>query len=126
MKGGQIMGQVSHLYDLFQPKHYQIYLDINREKKTFTGVTKISGNASQTEMALHQKFLNILYVKVNGNSTDFKFDDCYVTVSFNVPNAGDLDLEVSYSAKITDFIMGIYPSYYVFDGVKKQLIGTQL
>ena len=42
MKGGQIMGQVSHLYDLFQPKHYQIYLDINREKKTFTGVTKIS------------------------------------------------------------------------------------
>ena len=53
MKGGQIMGQVSHLYDLFQPKHYQIYLDINREKKTFTGVTKISGNASQKEIALH-------------------------------------------------------------------------
>lgn len=70
MKGGQIMGQVSHLYDLFQPKHYQIYLDINREKKTFTGVTKISGNASQKEIALHQKFLNILDVKVNGNSTD--------------------------------------------------------
>ena len=51
MKGGQTMGQVSHLYDLFQPKHYQIYLDINREKKTFTGVTKISGNASQKEIA---------------------------------------------------------------------------
>ena len=125
MKGGQIMGQVSHLYDLFQPKHYQIYLDINREKKTFTGVTKISGNASQKEIALHQKFLNILDVKVNGNSTDFKFDDNSETVSFNVPNTGDLDLEVSYSAKLTDSMMGIYPSYYEVDGVKKQLIGTQ-
>lgn len=125
MKGGQIMGQVSHLYDLFQPKHYQIYLDINREKKTFTGVTKISGNAAQKEIALHQKFLNILDVKVNGNSTDFKFDDNSETVSFNVPNTGDLDLEVSYSAKLTDSMMGIYPSYYEVDGVKKQLIGTQ-
>ncbi|URI13720.1 M1 family metallopeptidase [Ligilactobacillus salivarius] len=119
------MGQVSHLYDLFQPKHYQIYLDINREKKTFTGVTKISGNASQKEITLHQKFLNILDVKVNGNSTDFKFDDNSETVSFNVPNTGDLDLEVSYSAKLTDSMMGIYPSYYEVDGVKKQLIGTQ-
>ena len=125
MKGGQTMGQVSHLYDLFQPKHYQIYLDINREKKTFTGVTKISGNASQKEITLHQKFLNILDVKVNGNSTDFKFDDNSETVSFNVPNTGDLDLEVSYSAKLTDSMMGIYPSYYEVDGVKKQLIGTQ-
>lgn len=125
MKGGQIMGQVSHLYDLFQPKHYQIYLDINREKKTFTGVTKIYGNASQKEIALHQKFLNILDVKVNSNSTDFKFDDSSETVSFNVPNTGDLDLEVSYSAKLTDSMMGIYPSYYEVDGVKKQLIGTQ-
>lgn len=125
MKGGQIMGQVSHLYDLFQPKHYQIYLDINREKKTFTGVTKISGNASQKEITLHQKFLNILEVKVNGNSTDFKFDDNSETVSFSVPNTGDLNLEVSYSAKLTDSMMGIYPSYYEVDGVKKQLIGTQ-
>ncbi|RGM25426.1 M1 family peptidase [Ligilactobacillus salivarius] len=119
------MGQVSHLYDLFQPKHYQIYLDINREKKTFTGVTKISGNASQKEITLHQKFLNILEVKVNGNSTDFKFDDNSETVSFSVPNTGDLNLEVSYSAKLTDSMMGIYPSYYEVDGVKKQLIGTQ-
>ncbi|MYY55397.1 M1 family metallopeptidase [Ligilactobacillus salivarius] len=119
------MGQVLHLYDLFQPKHYQIYLDINREKKTFTGVTKISGNASQKEIALHQKFLNILEVKVNGNSTDFKFDDNSETVSFSVPNTGDLNLEVSYSAKLTDSMMGIYPSYYEVDGVKKQLIGTQ-
>lgn len=125
MKGGQIMGQVSHLYDLFQPKHYQIYLDINREKKTFTGVTKISGNASQKEITLHQKFLNILEVKVNGNSTDFKFDDNSETVSFSVPNTGDLNLEVSYSAKLTGSMMGIYPSYYEVDGVKKQLIGTQ-
>ena len=119
------MGQVSHLYDLFQPKHYQIYLDINREKKTFTGVTKISGNASQKEITLHQKFLNILEVKVNGNSTDFKFDDNSETVSFSVPNTGDLNLEVSYSAKLTGSMMGIYPSYYEVDGVKKQLIGTQ-
>ncbi len=60
MKGGQIMGQVSHLYDLFQPKHYQIYLDINREKKTFTGVTKISGNASQKKLLYIKNFLTFL------------------------------------------------------------------
>ena len=32
---------------------------------------------------------------------------------------------MSYSAKLTDSMMGIYPSYYEVDGVKKQLIGTQ-
>ncbi|MDO4680941.1 MAG: M1 family metallopeptidase [Aerococcus sp.] len=119
------MGQVTHLYDLFQPEHYDIYLDVNRETKSFTGITKITGHASTTDIALHQKFLTINEVKVNGTDVEFNFNDKDEIITFSVPEAEDVRLEISYSAKLTDTMMGIYPSYYEVDGVKKQLVGTQ-
>lgn len=36
-----------------------------------------------------------------------------------------MELKVVYDAKLTDTMMGIYPSYYTVAGQKKQLIGTQ-
>lgn len=39
------MGQVAHLLDVFVPKNYQLYFDINRQTKKISGVTKISGRA---------------------------------------------------------------------------------
>ena len=36
-----------------------------------------------------------------------------------------MKIEVDFEGKLTDTMMGIYPSYYEVDGEKKQLIGTQ-
>lgn len=119
------MGQVAHLLDVFVPKNYQLYFDINRQEKKISGVTKISGRALKTDLALHQKFLNIKTVKVNGQAVAFTSSDDSETVNFTSPTTGPVELEVSYDTALTDTMMGIYPSYYEVDGVKKQLIGTQ-
>ena len=119
------MGQVAHLLDVFVPKNYQLYFDINRQTKKISGVTKISGRALKTDLALHQKFLNIKTVKVNGQAVAFTSSDDSETVNFTSPTTGPVELEVSYDTTLTDTMMGIYPSYYEVDGVKKQLIGTQ-
>ena len=119
------MGQVAHLLDVFVPKNYQLYFDINRQTKKISGVTKISGRALKTDLALHQKFLNIKTVKVNGQAVAFTSSDDSETVNFTSPTTGPVELEVSYDTALTDTMMGIYPSYYEVNGVKKQLIGTQ-
>lgn len=36
-----------------------------------------------------------------------------------------MKIEVDFEGKLTDTMMGIYPSYYEVDGEKKQLVGTQ-
>ena len=48
-----------HFYQLFQPEHYDLYLDINRETKKISGKTTITGDAKQTEIAVHQKYLTV-------------------------------------------------------------------
>ena len=48
------MTVATHFYQLFQPEHYNLYLDINRETKKISGKTTITGDAKQTEIAVHQ------------------------------------------------------------------------
>lgn len=46
-------------------------------------------------------------------------------IRITLPESGEVTLEITYTAPLTDTMMGIYPSYYQVDGVKKQIIGTQ-
>ena len=39
--------------------------------------------------------------------------------------AGQVELVIAFSGKITDNMTGIYPSYYTVDGVKKEVLSTQ-
>ena len=39
------MQAVAHFIETFVPNHYTIFLDLNREQKTFTGKVTISGEA---------------------------------------------------------------------------------
>lgn len=109
----------------FKPKHYDIYLDLDRKEKRFSGQTTITGSALKKEVFLHQKNLTVTEVLVNGNVHPFKLDDQKDALIIELDNLGEAELKVSYSAKLTDTMMGIYPSYYTLDGQKKQLIGTQ-
>ena len=115
----------THFFEKFQPTHYDIYLDIDRSAKHFAGVTTIKGNASAAEIALHQKFLNVTSVQADGQAVPFSFSDRQEAINIKLPHPGNVELKVAYDAKLTDTMMGIYPSYYMLDGQKHQLIGTQ-
>lgn len=119
------MADSTRFYEKFQPVHYDIYLDIDRAAKHFKGITTIKGNAVDTKIALHQKFLNVASVKADGQDVPFSFSDRQEAIQLELPHSGDVELKVVYDAKLTDTMMGIYPSYYTVAGQKKQLIGTQ-
>lgn len=115
----------TRFYEKFQPVHYDIYLDIDRAAKHFKGITTIKGNAVDTKIALHQKFLNVASVQADGKDVPFSFSDRQEAIQLELPHSGDVELKIVYDAKLTDTMMGIYPSYYTVAGQKKQLIGTQ-
>ncbi|WP_267201800.1 M1 family metallopeptidase [Limosilactobacillus kribbianus] len=113
------------LLDVFQPAHYDLYLDIDRAQKTISGKTTIRGHASQAAIAVNQKYLSVASVQANGQDVPYTTDDQAETINITLPAAGDVTLTIDYSAPLTDTMMGIYPSYYEVNGEKKELIGTQ-
>ena len=119
------MADSTRFYEKFQPVHYDIYLDIDRAAKHFKGIATIKGNAVDTKIALHQKFLNVASVQADEQDVPFSFSDRQEAIQLELPHSGDVELKVVYDAKLTDTMMGIYPSYYTVAGQKKQLIGTQ-
>ncbi len=119
------MTENKRLYDVFQPDHYDVYLDIDRAKKTITGTTTIDGYASQPVIKINQKFLHIANVTVDQKQVPFTVKDDEEAVEITLPAAGDVKLSIDYTAPLTDTMMGIYPSYYKVNGEQKQIIGTQ-
>lgn len=119
------MSQKEHLYDLYRPSHYNIYLDINREKKVFSGKVSIEGEALDSNIGINEKYMNITSVSVNGKDAAFIYDKDNEAIRIEVDQLGSATLEIEFNAKLTDTMMGIYPSYYEIDGIKKQIIGTQ-
>lgn len=53
------MKKVEHLIEKFIPENYNIFLDINRSTKTFTGNVAINGEALDNQVSFHQKDLAI-------------------------------------------------------------------
>ena len=54
------MTEVKRFYETFYPEHYDIYLDISREKKRFHGKTVVIGEAQEELVKLNQKLLSLL------------------------------------------------------------------
>ncbi|WP_311407851.1 M1 family metallopeptidase [Liquorilactobacillus uvarum] len=119
------MAELTRFYTMFQPAHYDIFLDINREEKQFTGKATITGNAREQLISIHQKNLKILSVQADGQNIPFTIDNDADAIRISLAKAGDTKVTITYKADLTDTMMGIYPSYYTVDGVKKQIIGTQ-
>ena len=119
------MKTVEHFVEKFVPENYNIFLDINRENKTFFGNVAIAGEALDNYMSLHQKDLSITSVLLDNESLSFEMDDENEAVHIELPETGTLTLVIEFSGKITDNMTGIYPSYYTVDGVKKEVISTQ-
>lgn len=119
------MTEVKRFYETFHPEHYDIYLDISREKKRFHGKTVVIGEAQEELVKLNQKYLKITSVRVDQKKADFNYNDKDEVINIEARKVGKMKIEVDFEGKLTDTMMGIYPSYYEVDGEKKQLVGTQ-
>ncbi|MFC6315928.1 M1 family metallopeptidase [Lapidilactobacillus achengensis] len=119
------MAETTRFYQAFQPDHYQIYLDIDRGTKVISGKTTISGQASAAQIAIHQKDLAVTTVAADGAAVPFTLDPKNDALRIELPQAGAVSVTITYTAPLTDTMMGIYPSYYELNGVKEQIIGTQ-
>ncbi|WP_353989277.1 M1 family metallopeptidase [Pediococcus argentinicus] len=119
------MAEFKRFYTLFQPEHYNIYLDINRATKEISGKTTIEGEATEKSILVHQKGLKIESVEVADQAVPFEIDNDIDAIKIELLQAGLTALTIKYNAPLTDTMMGIYPSYYEVNGEKKQIIGTQ-
>ena len=115
-----------HFYKTFQPSHYDLYIDVNRGTKVISGRTTISGEAKATEISVHQKYLTITSVTDEaGEDLAYTVDNEHEAIRVTLREVGPTALTITYTAPLTDTMMGIYPSYYEVAGEKKQIIGTQ-
>lgn len=119
------MQTVAHFVETFVPEHYDVFLDLSRKTKTFSGRVVITGQAKADKISLHQKDLTIETVEVAGQARPFTVDDANEAVYVELVEAGQVTVTLTYSGKITDNMTGIYPSYYSIDGVKKEVLSTQ-
>ena len=119
------MQAVAHFIDTFVPEHYDLFLDLNRADKTFSGKVTIIGEAKSSKISLHQKDLVIETVEVAGKARPFTVDNANEALYIELDATGQVEVTVTYAGKITDNMTGIYPSYYTVDGVKKEIISTQ-
>ncbi|RCW17961.1 aminopeptidase [Streptococcus gallolyticus] len=119
------MKTVEHFIEKFVPENYNIFLDINRQSKTFSGNVAISGEALDNVISFHQKDLAIASVLLDNQNLEFTIDNNNEAVHVELPETGTMTLVLEFSGKITDNMTGIYPSYYTVDGVKKEVISTQ-
>ena len=115
-----------HFYKIFQPSHYDLYIDVNRGTKVISGRTTISGEAKATEISVHQKYLTITSVTDEaGEDLAYTVENEHEAIRVTLREVGPTALTITYTAPLTDTMMGIYPSYYEVAGEKKQIIGTQ-
>ena len=119
------MQAVAHFVETFVPEHYEVFLDLSRKTKTFSGRVVITGQAKADKISLHQKDLTIETVEVAGQARPFTVDDANEAVYVELEGTGQVTVTLTYSGKITDNMTGIYPSYYSIDGVKKEVLSTQ-
>ena len=119
------MQAVEHFIKQFVPEHYDLFLDLSRENKTFSGKVTITGQAQSDRISLHQKDLEIVSVEVAGVARPFTVDHDNEALHIELAEAGQVEVVLTFSGKITDNMTGIYPSYYTVDGVKKEVLSTQ-
>ncbi|KRL90976.1 M1 family metallopeptidase [Lactobacillus kalixensis] len=116
---------VKRFYETFHPEHYDLYIDVNREKKLISGTSTITGEAQEDTVLISQKFMTVSAVRADGEDVPFTVSDEDEAIKIELGRTGTTIIAIDYTAPLTDTMMGIYPSYYELNGEKKQIIGTQ-
>ena len=122
------MQTVSRLITQFVPEHYQLSLDLEREKRTFGGIVTINGttvNDAKT-VSVHTKDLTITSATIDGKEATFTYGkhDELIIAHDDIANGRHI-VTIAFNGTITDAMHGLYPCYYDHNGVKKELLATQ-
>ncbi|MEX2803977.1 M1 family metallopeptidase [Streptococcus sp. H31] len=119
------METVEHFVEKFIPENYNIFLDINRKERIFSGNVAISGEALDNTISFHQKDLAITAILLDNAPLVFEMDQANEAVHVQLLETGSMTLVLEFSGRITDNMTGMYPSYYTIDGLQKEIISTQ-
>lgn len=128
------------LFEQFHPEHYDLQLSLDSDKMTFSGQVVITGKKiarPSQRLTFHQRGLKVTAASVvhhlKGESKTLQVDrinthDSQQEVRLHTKEKaypGDYTVTLSFSGKITDKMLGIYPCYFTHDGTSKKLIATQ-
>jgi aminopeptidase N len=132
--------KVTRLYEQFQPEHYDLTLDVDRDDLVFSGTVSIRGKKvgrPTSRITLHQKELKItsakiikhdkkgdLEVEVSRINLQKSFDEVRLHTVDEV-YAGSYTIIVEFAGTVTKPMNGIYPCFFKHDGKDKRLIATQ-
>ena len=121
------MQTVSRLIHTFIPEKYNLSLNLEREKRTFSGLVTIYGVAvKEGHISVHAKDLTIVSALVDGKAATFSAgEDDELTISHQDIFPGNHMIVIEFSGTITDAMHGIYPCYFEHNGNKKELLATQ-
>ena len=133
--------KAARLFDGFQPERYTLFLDPDRDTKTFKGEVTIVGQKRgrpSQRLTFHQNGLKITSATITRR--DKKGEQSFEVARINTQRsvdevrlhadamlyAGNYTVTMQFSGIITDGMHGIYPCYYELDGKRTALIASQL
>lgn len=124
------MTKLRRLHDNFKPSHYDLELDIQRITRTFSGVVTIQGELANEDstLRLHSSGLEIKKALVNDIPADVQYgkhDEITLAPSSDLIDT-NITVTLEFSGKINDLLHGLYPCYFNHNGIKKELLITQL
>lgn len=131
---------VTRLYTGFQPEHYNLALDVDREKLLFKGVVMIQGRKvgrPAKRLTFHQKGLKVTKATVTKHGK--KGDEIIAVARINNQKSldevrlhaeadiypGEYTVVMEFSGEVTRPMNGIYPCFFTHDATDKKLIATQ-
>ena len=117
-----------HLNKDFTPYSYDINLSIERLLRKWSGKVIIQGEISELSevIRLHSKGLKINKALINKIPADVSFGK-NDEIELRAPRLTQkkVSIIIEFEGKITDSMVGIYPSYYQAKGERKEIISTQ-
>ncbi len=124
------MAKIKQLYNFFQPQNYQLTLDLDRKARKFSGGLILTGttNKEQKSISLHAKDLKISKASIDGQKAKTKLhkDDKLEITCDKLLASGKHTVKLEFNGKINDSQHGVYPCYFKHNGIKKELLATQL
>jgi aminopeptidase N len=131
---------VTRLYDQFQPNSYELFLQPNKDKMTFTGRVTVTGKKvgrPSQRLTFHQKGLTCTSATIVKHD---KQGDKTVEVSrINKQDSlnelrlhtdeklypGNYSITMEFGSVITKGMTGLYPCFFTADGKDQSLLATQ-
>lgn len=132
--------KVTRLYQQFQPEHYDLILDIDRDSMTFKGTVMVSGKKKgrpSQRLTFHQKGLKITSASITKHDKkgDQKLEVTRINNQDTLNEArlhtdgmvypANYTVTMEFEGTINKDMHGIYPCFFKHKGNDKKLIATQ-